>query len=205
MSNIKEASLNNIYKKTQNYATGAITAFRNEFTRSENQQRNKKLLAYLLDRGYSVIKVKGSYIEDYGSDTQKEVGEESFFVANHKIQGDDNAQLESDLVKLGQVYDQDSILSIRHGKTGELVGTSERDNAFPGMGQRHTVGKPVFGDAQGEFFSRVKGRKFAFESAEEIECPAGFFGKWSLNAVSNEVKEEIEKLQRLAGIDSKKT
>lgn len=188
-----EASLNRIYQKTKNHAVGAVTAFRGDFTKAENKARNKRLLAYLLERGYSVIKVKGSYIEDFGSDTEKEVGEESFFVANHKIEGDDKGQLEKDLAKVGRLYDQDSVLSIPFGKTGYLLGTSKRENAFPDYNQKHKVGKPVFGDAKGEFFSRVKGRKFAFESFSDIEKPMTYNGKWALTLLAKEVKEEIEK------------
>lgn len=197
---VNEASLTNIYKKTKDFSTGAITAFRKEFTRAENQDRNRKLLAYLLDSGYSVVKVKGSYIEDYGSDTEREVGEESFFVANHRIQGDDNGQLEGILIKLGQLYDQDSILSVRHNRPGVLIGTSDRENAYPGLGKQVTVGKPTFGDAQGEFFSRVKGRQFSFESAEDVTKPSGFMGNWALKAVSKEVKQDLDRLQSLAGV-----
>lgn len=190
-----EASLNRIYQKTQKHAVGAVTAFRDEFTKAQNKERNKKVLAYLLNKGYSVIKVKGSYIENFGSDTQKEVGEESFFVANHEVEGDDKGQLEKDLQKLGRLYDQDSILSVPHGKKGYLLGTSKRDNGFPAFGQTVVVGRPVFGDAQGEFFSRVKGRKFAFESYNEVDQPNTRHGKWALSILAVEVRNDLNNLK----------
>ena len=53
------------------------------------------------------------------------------------------------------------------------------------------MGKPVFGDAKGEFFSRVKGRKFAFESANEVGKPMTYNGKWALTLLAKNVAEEI--------------
>ena len=190
-----EASLNRIYQKTKNHAVGAVTAFRGDKTKAENKSNNKKVLAYLMNAGYSVIKVKGSYLENYGSETQKEVGEESFFVANYKIEGDDDGQLERDLIKLCRLYDQDSILSVPFEKKGYLYGTSKRDDAFPDYGQKVVVGKPVFGDAKGEFFSRVKGRKFAFESYEEASKPMTYNGKWAISLYAKEIREELKKLE----------
>ena len=195
METLIEASLNRIYQKTKNHAVGAVTAFRGDKTKAENKANNKKVLAYLMNAGYSVIKVKGSYLENYGSETQKEVGEESFFVANYKIEGDDDGQLERDLIKLGRLYDQDSILSVPFEKKGYLYGTSKRDDAFPDYGQKVVVGKPVFGDAKGEFFSRVKGRKFAFESYEEASKPMTYNGKWAISLYAKEIREELKKLE----------
>jgi len=195
VENLTEASLNRIYQKTKNHAVGAVTAFRGDKTKAENKANNKKVLAYLMNAGYSVIKVKGSYLENYGSETQKEVGEESFFVANYKIDGDDGGQLERDLIKLGRLYDQDSILSVPFEKKGYLYGTSKRDDAFPDYSQKVVVGKPVFGDAKGEFFSRVKGRKFAFESYEEASKPQTRHGKWALSLIAVQVGSEINKLE----------
>ena len=195
VENLTEASLNRIYQKTKNHAVGAVTAFRGDKTKAENKANNKKVLAYLMNAGYSVIKVKGSYLENYGSETQKEVGEESFFVANYKIDGDDGGQLERDLIKLGRLYDQDSILSVPFEKKGYLYGTSKRDDAFPDYSQKVVVGKPVFGDAKGEFFSRVKGRKFAFESYEEASKPMTYNGKWAISLYAKEIREELKKLE----------
>jgi len=190
-----EASLNRIYQKTKNHAVGAVTAFRGDKTKAENKANNKKVLAYLLNAGYSVIKVKGSYWENFQKPTQREVGEESFFVANHKIEGDDGGQLERDLIKLGRLYDQDSILSVPFEQKGYLYGTSKREDGFPDYNQKVVVGKPVFGDAKGEFFSRVKGRKFAFESYEEASMPMTYNGKWAVSLYAKEIREELKKLE----------
>ena len=158
---LPESSLSRIHSKIQQYACGAITAYRNEFTHKENQQRNRSLLASLMAKGYSVTAIRGSYIENYGSEDATEVSEHTFWVCS-KTEGDDGGQLENDLVELGHKYDQDSILSKPFQKDAFLVGTSQRENAYPPYGQRASVGSFKGGKAA-EFMSRVNGREFTFE------------------------------------------
>lgn len=184
---VQESSLSRIHDKMEKHSCGAITAFRGDFTKAENKKRNKELFAALKVKGYSLTKVKGSYIEQFGTDKAKEVGEESWFVVNHKVEGDDGGQLEKDLRKLGEKYDQDSILSVREGK-GMLVGTSRREDAFPNYGERVEVGKGKFGKVSGEFFSRIRGRQFAFESLE----PDNIMGKWGMKTIGKNIWNEIE-------------
>ena len=57
------------------------------------------------------------------------------------------------------------------------------------------MGKPVFGDAKGEFFSRVRGRKFAFESYEIVEEPDTRHGKWAMSLMAVEVQNGINNLE----------
>lgn len=179
---LNESSLSRIQRKLQNHAAGAITAFRGNLTKKENMANNKKLLAYLMNKGYSVTKVKGSYIENLGSENEQEVGENSFFVVNDGSTGDDNGTLEQDLKYAGQKFDQDSILSIRYQEPAALIGTSDREDSFPGMNTKVEVGKPVFGDSEGEFFSRIGGRKFAFES--EYHPPDTINGKRAMKKLA---------------------
>jgi hypothetical protein len=187
-----ETSLSRLYSKTQNHAVGAITAFRGSNTREQNKQLNKKLLAYLLDKGYSVTKIKGSYIEQYGTDQAQEVGEESFFVAN-PVEGDDNGQLQADLIKLGAAFDQDSIMSYTFGGKPTLIGTSDREDSFPGKGQTVEFNDTNWGYSTGEFFSRVKGRQFSFAEAVEMKKPDTINGIRAMKIFAKEVRESIEK------------
>lgn len=175
MENMKESSLSRIYNKMMTNDTGAITAFRSNFTNSENKDRNKLLLAKLFRLGYGVTSIKGSYIEDFGTVNAQEVGEDTFFVEDLKAKGN----LEQDLVNLGKEFDQDSILFIPKGGDGSvLIGTNNAD--FPGLNQKISMGK--FGGGQsGEFFSRVNGRPFVFkESLHEHQAPSGMMGRWAM-------------------------
>lgn len=161
---IKESSLSRIRAGVDNHDSGAITAFRGEFVKAENKSRNKKLLAFLKSKGYSITSVKGSYIENFGSKDAVERGEESFFVVDHKDTGDLKATLE----RLGALYDQDSILWIPKGTKGQLVGTSKRENAWPPYKQTMDFSRSEFGKVAGAFFSRIKGRQFTFAEADEV-------------------------------------
>lgn len=186
---INEAGLSRIWDAVQNHSTGAVTGFRKSDTRSENMRKNKEILAYLKTRGYSVITVKGSYIENFESPNATEVGEQSFFVVNRKVQGDDGGELRSDLIRLGKKYDQDSVLIVPvGGKAAFLFGTSKREDSFPGYGQKSVVGNAKFGKAAGEFFSRIRGRQFAFE---EVQMPDTRNGLWAMKKLAEEVARTL--------------
>ena len=202
MTILKEAGLNRIHQYVKKYACGMITAFRGENTRAENLDKNKELLAYLRNADYVVIKVMGSYIENFETPKAKEVGEVSFFVANQHVEGDDDGQLEKDLFELGIHYKQESILSVRYGQQGVLIGTSDDEDAYPGViGKKEPVGDSRFGWADGKYFSRIRGRKFAWE--ESVEVPRKFDtrnGGWAASVVSERIKKDIERMKQLAGI-----
>lgn len=182
---IKESSLSRIHSKISSGVAGTITAYRSEFDKRENQQRNRSLLAKLTQKGYSITAVKGSYIENFGTDDAKEVSEHSYMVAPR----DDRtaAALEADLIALGQEFDQDSVLLIKDGK-GELVGTSKRENAWPNFGSREPVGGFKGGKAA-EFMSRVNNRSYVFE---DIEYPGTINGIRGVTILANKPWQEIE-------------
>lgn len=190
---IAESSLSRIRQKVDTHDSGAITAFRGEFNKSANKTRNQALLAYLLKEGYSVTKVKGSYIENYGSKDEVERGEESFFVTDQH----DKGNLKEVLEKLGSLYDQDSILWIPKGTKGQLIGTSKRDNAFPSYKQTMDFSKSEFGKVGGAFFSRIRGRQFTFtegtklESFADILYPTNINGIRSLSILAESVEKQL--------------
>jgi hypothetical protein len=188
-NNLLESSLSRIWNKTENHACGMITAYRGNRTRSENQKKNRELLAWLLKKGYSVTKVAGQYIENMGMEDEQEVGEPSFFVCNHRVDGDDGGQLQADLKKAGEYFEQDSVLIIPVGGKGAyLVGTTRRPNDFLPYGQHMSVGSRKFGDASGPFFSRIRGRKFAFE---EASLPEHRVAKWAIHQLAEKVDAGI--------------
>lgn len=170
---IMESGLSRVYNAIQKHDYGTITAFRyapecgsgTPYTYSQNQQRNKSLLAKLKLAGFSVTSIKGSYIENYGSDDAREVGENSFLVVD--IQ--DKGNLKSTLLRLGEEFEQDSIIYGNAGDVGTLIGTNHCPDGYPGYHNEMPQGGAIFGKS-GEFMSRVKGRPFVFaESAELLE------------------------------------
>lgn len=159
--NINESSLSRLWRKHQESDSGTITAFRGEYSKSENMARNAKLKAALLGAGYSVTAVDGVYIEQYGTSNAKRVKESSFIVFDQNKTGN----LERDLKKLGEKYDQDSITFNSVEKNCYyLIGTSKREDSYPGYGKKIKLGKPMFGK-DGEFYSSVNGRPFVFQES----------------------------------------
>lgn len=146
----------NLTDASSKFATGVITAVCDTCTAEQNGERSKHLLAYLLNAGYTVFKV---------SDTR-----ESFFVANSKVAGNDNGALEDDLVKLGKLYNQDNILSVRYNEPCAMI--DPRNNK-----------KKVAGTLE-SFFSKEKD---AFNNAVEIQLPGERAGKYAMKLMSNEI------------------
>ena len=165
------SGLSRIHKAIKKHDYGIITAYRyapecgtgEPYTYYQNQKRNAHLLAKLRARGYGVTAIKGSYIENYGSANAREVGENSFFVVD--IQ--DSGNLRDDLLKLGEEFEQDSIIFGSAGETGSLIGTNNCPTGYPGYHNEVPQGGAVFGKT-GEFMSRVKGRPFVFSESQEL-------------------------------------
>jgi len=158
---INESSLPSIWQHTQVHVSGAITTFRADRSKQENKKNNRELKGYLRNKGYGVTSVSGNYIEQFGTENGKEVTKSSLFV----VDLNDEGKLEKDLKILGAKYDQDSVLIVpKGGKGAYLVGTSDRDDAFPPKNKKETVGNSKFGKVAGQFLSRIKGRESAFES-----------------------------------------
>lgn len=186
---VNESSLSRIWDKTQKHSCGTITTYRGSKTKKENQATNKEALNYLVGKGYSVTKIIGTYIENLGSETEKEVKEVSFFVANQKVEGDDKGKLAKDLIALGKRYDQDSVLIIPIGGKGAyLHGTSDRDDAWPGMNKKEKVGNGKYGKVSGQFISKLKGREFAFE---DVAAPDTINGKRGQKILVERMTQEM--------------
>ena len=176
---LNESSLSRVWKRMQKHDSGTITAFRNEYTKGQNKARNRTLLAKLMMKNYSVTKVKGTYIENFKTPEAKEVGENVFLVIDIKDKGD----LKSFLVKLGEEFEQDSILFVlKGGGNGLLIGTN--NSKFPGYHNKISLKNPIFGE-DGEFFTRVNGRPFMLkEESDDVIYPNSIMGKWSMSAMS---------------------
>lgn len=186
-----ESSLSRLWSKFNDHDAGIITAFRGSKTKQENRNNNAEMLSYLKRKGYSLTKVKGSYIENFGKEDAKEVGEESFVVVDQN----DTKELKKDLIKMGRLYDQDSVLFIAKDEEAVLIGTNRSD--FPGFNKEISVGRAKFGKDANEFFSRINGRQFAFEnieSVEEMKDPENIMGKQAMKLVAEDVERRYQDL-----------
>ena len=166
LANIAESSLSRIHSKMQKHASGAITAYRGEYTHRENQQRNKSLLAKLRAGERSVTAIKGTYIEGVGTDNEADPAYEHSYFVSSKVVGDDGHELQNLLMALGEEFDQDSILSIPFGETAMLIGTSDREDAYP-PNREHVPQGNFKGGKAGMFMSQIHNRGFVFEDIDD--------------------------------------
>ena len=166
---VNESSLSRVWNQVTKFDSGTISAYRNaedcgdgkEYTKSDKVKRNNILKSKLLTLGYGVTKVKGTYIENFKSDNEIKVKEESFLV----VDINDKGNLKRDLVVLGKEFEQDSITYSKPSGEYYLISTNTCPDGYPGEGKvgvEVRLGKPMFGK-KGEFFSRVNGRPFVFE------------------------------------------
>jgi hypothetical protein len=145
---------------TESFATEPETG-RPRSKKEINRMRSAELKAILLDEGYQVTEVLGSYIENFQTPQQVEVKERSLFVVNSSEQVD----FVSRLTKLGEAYCQDSVLFIpKGGKDSFLIGTN--NSSFPGLGNTISVGD-FKGGEEAEFMTRVNDRPFTFKEGEQ--------------------------------------
>lgn len=79
---LMESSLSRIYNQYKEHDSGMISAFRGNFTKSENLERSHKLKQILDNKGYSVTKINGTYIENYNTPDARPVREESYIVVD---------------------------------------------------------------------------------------------------------------------------
>jgi hypothetical protein len=172
---LNESSLTRIHSHIMKHDCAVITAFRNKLINcmsedngdklniSDNKMRNKRLKSALLSLGYGVTSVKGTYIENYMSDNQVEVKEDSYFVVNLT----DDPDFISHIKKLGEMFCQDSVMIVEQGGDNNyLFGTNKSD--FPGYGEKIELGyfKPGI---ESEFMTKVSGRPFALESFGDLQ------------------------------------
>lgn len=189
---LNEASIARLWKHTQERNIGIVTAFRGRYTKQENLKRNAQLRNDIRAAGYGFYTIEGHYIEGYGSEASKDVKEQSFLVIGDK--GDDSGRLKGFLKKVGAKYNQDSIFYKKFDDTAVLIGTQSKDEdgnsvTFPGKNTEFSVGKfqPM---KMGQFYSKMKGKPFVFESYEEAQ---GFFEKWLNHIMTSRIaKQEQE-------------
>lgn len=189
---LKESSINRLIKHSNEYDCGAITAFRvndkqgNPYTHKQNQQRNRSLRLLLTSKGYSIISIRGKYFESNANEPKYE---DSYFVIDRKETGN----LKEDLMTLGELFEQDSVLFIPKGEKPYLIGTSKNvgEDALQ-YGEKLEFDKYKYGE-EGEYYTTfVNDRPFFLESVqEEISRPNTGFGWFYLHYLANKDWKEL--------------
>lgn len=158
-------------------------------TLSKNKIRNRDLKATLLDKGYGVTPVIGSYVENFMEENSVEVKEDSLFVVNLKEDGAFIDTIES----LGRKYCQDSVLIIPQGGQGAyLLGTNNAD--FPGLGNKEVVGDFHAG-REDQFMTRVGGRPFVMKERKEFKLETladhSKNSRWAIKTIAKRVNKAL--------------
>lgn len=194
---LKESSLSRLWSHNENHDCAALTAFRSgadcgegeKYSKKQNQQRNKSLLAKLLAKGYGVTTLNGRYPE--GGTTKSEI---SYFVVNKENDKDFVKQIR----KLGEVFEQDSVLIVPQGAIqgnakAYLVGTNHCDNSWVSYGKKIPFAGGKMGKSSKIYTSYFNGRPFIFEKiVKENALPASGMGNWAMHTIAEQDWKDVE-------------
>jgi hypothetical protein len=182
---LKESGLSRIYKHIMEHDSAILSAFRGEYRKKENYGRSRELKAQLLEQGYGVTKIAGSFVENFEKPGQIEVSEQSLFVSNRH----DDPEFFSNIAEYGEEYEQDSVLIIpMGGKEAYLLGTKE-ENDFPPHGEEISVGNLKMGE-EAEFMSRIKGRPFIFKEPLETYESLSRNSRWAVKKLCERARNK---------------
>ena len=188
--NLNESNINRMLHWLKGCDCAFITAFRKEFkdirdkdatyfgpngdweegkkfSHEENRQKNKLMVAELLQLGYGVTKVQGVYPETPKTDdapiTDNEDIEESYLVVNRR--NDENFL--KNLQRIAEFYNQDSIYYKEAGaEEGHLIGTN--GCGWPEYHEKGS-GSKLHLDTGSNYMSRLGNKAFSFASADSEE------------------------------------
>lgn len=186
---LKESSLSRIWSHNHEHDCGAITAYRTaadcgkggKYSRSDKQKRNKSLSAKLRSKGYGITRLVGKSTEE-----GVPVKEIAFFV----VDLNDIGNLEKNLRKIGEMFDQDSILfvpkkAIENKAKAYLIGTNHCPGNELNYGQKILFNKAKMGVSSPIYTSYVNGRPFIFlVEGKMCEFPGNGFGWWALHIMA---------------------
>jgi hypothetical protein len=196
-THIKESSLSRLWKHNEEHDCGAMTAFRKAadcgegepYSNADNAKRNKSLLAKIKSKGYGATTLKGRYPE--GGVVKKEI---SYFI----VDLEDSGNLEKDMKKWGEEFEQDSVLIIPKGAIQNttkayLFGTNHCKDNWLGYGKKKVFAKGEMGYDSPIYTSYVNGRPFIFQEAcDEILNPGNGMGWWTLHLEADKHWSKIE-------------
>lgn len=141
---LKESSLSRIFEKINTLNCGTISAFRLSNIEKENKENSRKLLAFLRNAKLDVTKLNGWY---------NSIKEESYFVCSEQPFLDK-------LLKFGKMFNQETITYKNKDESFKLYDceTSKILKDFKKVSYNI--------DDKADIFSKIKNKKFIFESSE---------------------------------------
>lgn len=152
VENINESSLGRLYQHIGKDYIVFITSDRQQLDVTENNKRRKELEKYIRLAGFGYNKVVGNYVEEETGEPKKE---KSFVVY-----GKDEEEMLKMFKRLGEKYEQDSILFVDlEGNAYLLYTYGSKKGTSDKLGNFH-VG------IVGDFYSTIGKKAFRFEVSE---------------------------------------
>lgn len=154
----------------------------------EKKARNRQLKASLLGLKYGVTAIKGKFWENYGTNNEIEVNEDSFLVVNLN----DDPNFYHNIFRLGTYYNQDSILyKEKNTLDAYLVGTNNSE--WPGYGNKEKAGN-YLQNVESQFMSRIGNRGFAFGDKEgaRTDSVPGFQDRKNMRQRNEAILSEMD-------------
>lgn len=179
------ANLSRLLFHLQNNNVAFITAFRSEYSRNENEKRNKILARDLANAGYSYIRIIGGYKDDENSEP---VTEDSFAVILTDLNPKKQNEFFNDMLNFAKNFDQDSVL------------ISLKNNEHIPVASYSPDGKIKYGPFKKDinihdiedYFTKIHGHKFRlknFTESEEINKPNSFSTAMAYYGTKKNVKK----------------
>lgn len=152
----KMAELADLFKA---HDVAIVSAERGDASASVNKQNTTKLEARVKASGYSYERATGGFVENQGTKDEKAIdGETSFLI----IDENDKGGLKGFAARMGEKFDQDSVLvSMAGKKEGYWLGTTKRKDISPSKGALKRVGtlKPK---TRGMYYTKISDGYFTF-------------------------------------------
>ena len=150
-------SLNRSYYWLTNRSCAILSAWRGNYSRKENDNRNRELHKSLRNLGYGVIRVKGCYAE-IGRNVEKE---NSFLVFDL----DDTPDFKERIYEQSEYYEQDCFLyKPIEGKRAYLIGSNDDF----GKHEEKDAGFLHINLTTAENYSEVGSGRISFETEEQV-------------------------------------
>lgn len=140
--------------------------------RAMNNRYTKELRMLVLSQKFGFNKVRGGFVETNAKDSSKKVEKDSEKSTLIFSTPEREEELKKLAIALGKKYNQDSILFV--DTKGEACFIDTRDN----IGKVSPLGKYT-NQVLGKFYTKIKGKKFAFEPIVEFVEPIESWSEFS--------------------------
>jgi hypothetical protein len=155
-----------VYEEGETDSMGKAHKAGEMVSRNENKRKNKSLASAIEMAGYGFLKVKGKY---------EGVEEETFCVINAV---EDSEQFAEVMHRLGNSFEQDSVLVCPKGKTPYFF-------RFDGSKKyADSSGVSPVADAVEDYFTQIKGKKFKFQFSNFSFLELGESDVWTRSSLS---------------------